>query len=359
MLTLQDLRDRNLILLESIAGSKAYGTSTPQSDTDIRGVFYLPKHEFFGMEYIQQVNDPGNDVIFYEIRRFFELLSKNNPNILELLNMPEDCILHKDPVMDLIKPEDVLSKLCKQTFGGYAKAQIQKAYGLNKKILNPIDKERKLILDFCYVAEGQGSVPVNKWLSDRNWEQLDCALVSIPHMKNVFGLYYEGPAYARQNGFKGIMLKEDANMVRLTSIPHDLQPKGIMAFNLEGYQKYCKDYKAYWDWVAERNEARYENTVQSGKNYDAKNMMHTFRLLDMAREIAELQQIIVRRPNREKLLEIRRGVFQYADLVEQAETQLNAIDALFEASPLPDEPDLDLLNDKLRQIRTACFNKPS
>ena len=37
--TIQDLRDRNRILFESISGSHADGTATPDSDTDIRGVF--------------------------------------------------------------------------------------------------------------------------------------------------------------------------------------------------------------------------------------------------------------------------------------------------------------------------------
>lgn len=37
-MTIHDLRDRNLIVFETISGSKAYGTSLPTSDTDIRTV---------------------------------------------------------------------------------------------------------------------------------------------------------------------------------------------------------------------------------------------------------------------------------------------------------------------------------
>ena len=43
MLTLADLHAENLILFEAISGSHAYGLATPQSDTDIKGVFYLPR----------------------------------------------------------------------------------------------------------------------------------------------------------------------------------------------------------------------------------------------------------------------------------------------------------------------------
>jgi hypothetical protein len=42
-MTIDDLKARNLILLECISGSKAYGTDLPTSDTDIKGVFVLPR----------------------------------------------------------------------------------------------------------------------------------------------------------------------------------------------------------------------------------------------------------------------------------------------------------------------------
>ena len=48
-LTIEDLKAQNLILFECISGSRAYGLDTPTSDTDIKGVFYLPKERFFGL----------------------------------------------------------------------------------------------------------------------------------------------------------------------------------------------------------------------------------------------------------------------------------------------------------------------
>ena len=47
-------------------------------------------------------------------------------------------------------------------------------------------------------------------------------------------------------------------------------------------------------------------------------MMHVFRLLDMAGEIATGKGVIVRRPNRDFLLSIRKGDFEYEELVKQA-----------------------------------------
>ncbi len=75
--------------------------------------------------------------------------------------------------------------------------------------------------------------------------------------------------------------KSTSNDVVLSSIPKGMEPIGTMSFNKDGYQLYCKDYRDYWDWVEARNPERYANTVSHGKNYDAKHMLHTFRLLDM------------------------------------------------------------------------------
>ena len=81
----------------------------------------------------------------------------------------------------------------------------------------------------------------------------------------------------------------------------------MLYFNKDGYSVYCKKYKEYWEWVGKRNEARYNTTMSHGKNYDSKNMMHVFRLLLMAKEIAEEGKINVYRNDREFLLSIKEG----------------------------------------------------
>lgn len=67
MLTIDFLKKNNLILFECISGSRAYGLATKNSDTDIRGVFYLPKNMFYGLEYIPQVSNETNDIVYYEL----------------------------------------------------------------------------------------------------------------------------------------------------------------------------------------------------------------------------------------------------------------------------------------------------
>ena len=144
-------------------------------------------------------------------------------------------------------------------------------------------------------------------------------------------------------------------MVSLSSIPEGIDSIGYMSFNINGYQKYCKDYRDYWRWVKKRNEVRYENTVSHGKNYDAKNMLHTFRLLDMAEEIAQFGEIRVCRPNREFLLQIRKGDFEYEDLLKQAEQKIERIEDLYAKSDLPEKLNLRQINNILVEIRELWY----
>ena len=168
------------IIFKMISGSHAYGLAIKGSDEDSRGIFYQPIKNLLGFNQLEQIADEKNDNTFYELSKFFNLLSKNNPNMMELLAPPSDTILIKNPIMDLIKVEDVLSKLCASTFGGYAYSQIKKARGLNKKIVNPVDELRKSPLDFCYVIRPEGgSIHLPKFLEIRNWKQSDCGLSNI------------------------------------------------------------------------------------------------------------------------------------------------------------------------------------
>jgi predicted nucleotidyltransferase len=359
-MTISDLKNKNLLLFEAISGSLAFGLATENSDTDIRGVYYLPKEDFFGLNYIPQISNETNDITYYEIGRFIELLQKNNPNILEILASPEDCIQYKHPLMDLLKTEDFLSKLCKDTFAGYAVSQIKKAKGLNKKILNPIDKERKSILDFCFILDGQGSVPLKKWLHEfpstgggNGLLQEKCGLVGIDHTKGMYALFYDE---AGTLGYKGIIQNEEANQVSVSSVPKDEKPTAYLFCNLDAYSVYCKDYREYWKWVAERNEDRYNVNQTHGQNYDSKNMMHTIRLLQSCEQIFKTNSLTIRVENRDELLDIKAGNQSYENVMQKAENLIQSIENHYSKSNLPDAPDLEKTTKILIEIREKLYD---
>ena len=354
-MTLAELRASDTVILDTVSGSHAYGLATEHSDVDRKGVFCLPQHRLLGFGGPQQISDARNDEVYYELGRFVELATRNNPNILELLATPPSQLLHRHPALDLLPADLFLSKRCEQTFGRYAMAQIKKARGLNKKVVNPMPRERKGVLDFCYALVGAGSQPLREWLAERGLEQARCGLANVPNARGVYALYVDASA-AADLGYGGIVsATKESNDVRLSSIPKGERLRAYVSYNADGYSQHCRAHREYWVWVAERNDARYEGTLAHGGGYDAKNLMHTFRLLDMALEILRDGELHVVRPNRDELLEIKRGAFAYEELMARAEEKMRAVEEAAFVSPLPEQPNERLIEERLVEVRKAVY----
>lgn len=390
-ITHEYLVENGLILFETIIGSQAYGTQTPTSDVDKKFVYILPMENIMGIGYVEQIN-VNKDYTGWEIKRFLELMSSNNPTVLELLNSPEDCIVHKHPLFDLIleHKEEFITKICKDSFGGYARQQIKKAKGLNKKQNWEKDKvTRKDLLDFCYVLNGEKSIPWRTWNSGK-YDEKFIGAVNIPNARDIYALFYDSVAEMLHSentdeqlretykevlrkagksmgmGYKGLINTghedEDGNVnygisnqLRLSSVPKGEKVIATIFYNKDGYSEHCKDYREYQEWLENRNEARYVETQEHGQRIDGKNMMHCMRLIRMATEIGRGEGIQVRRSDREYLLSIRKGEIDLETLIEDADKAIENMDKIFEHADLPNKVSKDLVNDLLVSIRTEFY----
>lgn len=345
------------LIFKAIVGSQAYGTATPQSDIDYKGVYMQEVDALIAFGYEPQVN-VTKDETYYEVRRFIELLRSANPTMLELLYSPEDCIVQTTPQFELIVEHRhrFLTQKCLHSFGGYALAQIKKAKGLDKKMnWEKARVARKTPLDFVYAYEDGKTMPLAKWLKKEGKRQAHCGLVALSHFKDGYALYYDYDAHhGRESSpplnFKGIVV-DDSNAVRLSSVPKGMKPETIVCYNKDGYSTHCKDYRDYETWLAERNPQRYVDIKGHNQQIDGKNLLHCRRLLDMAMEIATEQTIKVRRPNAQALLAIRRGEVPLEAIIEQAEQDLEKLGALFAASGLPEDCDAAFANELLLSVR--------
>lgn len=344
--TLERVRRRDVLLFETVAGSHAYGTNIEGSDQDLRGVFVATRGLLGGLDRIEQVTDERNDQVYYELGRFIELLLRNNPNALELIAIPEDCVRYKHPLFEKLKPFLFLSKLCEKTFGEYAMGQIRKARGLNKKIVNPQPEKRHSLLSFCHVPSYQGSVPLLDWLEEKGIRPQECGITAVRNAAGVFAIYQ-----ASAGTYRGLVSQKDPDALVFSSVSREAKPVGWMHCNEDAFKAHCKAHREYWQWVEQRNEERYTTNASHGRGYDSKNLMHTIRLLEMAGEIAREGVLRVRRPNRDFLLKIRSGDFSYEKLVTMAESLHSELKSTFAASPLPDAPDRKQVNELLVEIR--------
>jgi uncharacterized protein len=355
------------LLYKVIAGSKAYGLDLPTSDTDIRGIYLQPNEYLLGNGYKEQVGDKTNDIVYYELNRFVNLLAQNNPNIIEELFVPEDKILYFDerirPLFD--NREKFLTKRIRFTFGGYAISQIKKARGLNKKIVNPVAKERKTPLDFCYIFEKEDGYMMlaKQWLTKHGYKNEHIGLSEMPNGVQLYKIYYDwlnedeykndNPRYKELEAtkFNGI-IREGGHDIVHSEIPKNYPMLGFLYYNKDGYSQYCKEYKEYWDWVGARNPVRYNDNTSHNQGYDGKNMMHCLRMLDMAIEVAEGKGVNLVRPDREWLLSVRKGVVSYSEILALIEEKKNRMDKAFETCSLPESLDEDFINNIILEIRT-------
>ena len=134
-------------------------------------------------------------------------------------------------------------------------------------------------------------MPLNEWLKDNNFSQDQCGLTNLDHFRNVYLLFHQ--TQLQKGRLNGINSSPNANDIQLSIVTKTIANIAVMHFNKDNYSVYCREYKEYREWEDKRNDSRYQATLSHGKNYDAKNMMHTFRLLNMAEEIALFGRIIV------------------------------------------------------------------
>lgn len=338
---------KQILIFKAIVGSQAYGTNTPDSDLDVKGVYIQDPFDVSSFSYVPQTI-PDKDTTYWEVRRFLELAMSSNPTVLELLFTPEDCILYEHPLFTMIKEKRdlFLSKECKNSFMGYAKQQIYKAKGLNKKMNWENERiERKFPTDFCKLIHQNGQIlKLTEYLEGMSsWENF--FLTKIDNTKQLYKLWYTVEDYKRP-------LCNNYDLL-LTAIPENANPLflGIIQYDLDGFQAHCREFNSYQVWLKERNEARYVDVKNHGQKIDGKNMLHCIRLIEMSKEIAMYKTLIVRRPNAKDLIKIRKGELDLQEIIDKTDQLIIEVEDAFKNSSLPESINRDFVNNLLVDIR--------
>lgn len=332
---------RDHVLFECVSGSRAYATSNADSDTDIRGVFAQSSAEFLALSPPPAlIADERHNTVYYSLRRTLELLAGANPNILELLYMPEDCVRIDTPEMSQLRAQRAMfiTRQCADTHIGYAFSQIKKAKGQNKWINQPKSETPPSKEDFCHVltrdaVSAAGGTPCRPVPLARSGIDLSrCHAARLEHAQDVFRLYDYG-ADAR-GVFRG-------DTIALSSIPIEDEATrfvGLLLYNERAWRQAMDDHRNYWTWRAERNEARWRQQESGELDYDAKNLMHTIRLLKSGQSILEHGAPIVRfeGADRALLLDIRNGRYTYDQIMQMAEDIKTHCAALRDRADLPE-----------------------
>jgi hypothetical protein len=295
-----DVEKRTILMIRH--GSHAYGLNTPTSDLDIKGICIEPHEYHLGFMHVfeqQESKTDKEDKVIYSLKKFARLAADSNPNIIEILHGSDEDILKIDYFGKKLLDHryDFLSKKARFTFAGYAHAQLKRIKTHRAWLLGP---------------------PKN------------------PPSRSDFGLPDTSSMSKSDLGAFEKVLDES---------PTIEMPKDVMSLYVRErqYQTAHAHWKQYQNWLKTRNPARAELEAKFG--YDTKHAMHLLRLMRMCKEILESGTVIVKRPDREELLDVRNGRRSYKSLIEETERLENKCEELYKTSVLPKHPDRQKLDD--------------
>lgn len=335
------IKDRTVLLVRH--GSHAYGTNTATSDEDFKGIAIPPRPYFLGSQFrFEQAELKDPDLVIYEIRKFFNLAAACNPNIIEVLHTDPADHFVVDPIGEVIldNKDKFLSKRIKHTFMGYSISQLKRIKTHRRWILNPPDAPP--------TRESLG-LPEHT-LIPKN--QLDAATAEIQKELDRFQFdFMEELTEPMKIAVRSAMAEMLAEL-KITTDQHweaasrkiGLSDNFIQLMQREReYNGKKEEWDHYQEWKKSRNRARYELEEKYG--YDTKHGYHLVRLIRMCREILTTGKVIVKRPDREELLAIRNGQWEYEKLIDFAESEDKALQELYvKSNVLPKTPDFKYID---------------
>lgn len=145
---------RNIVLL-GLGGSHAYGTNTPASDVDLRGIAVnVPRNIYLGHDF-EQVVETETDTTIYSFDKMVRLLCTCNPNVIEMLGLEHDqyAFIGKVGKLLLDNKSIFLSRVAAQTFGGYANAQLRRLDNKSARLLSQTQQEQHILKSIEFASD--------------------------------------------------------------------------------------------------------------------------------------------------------------------------------------------------------------
>lgn len=340
----EQVKDCTIFL--TVTGSRAYGTNIPESDTDVRGVCIPTNWSYYtgtGMNTFYQ-KDSGweDDRVVYDARKALKLIADGNPNMVDLLFTPERFHIKTSKWWNrmLENRTEFLSRKMRFTYGGYAFAQLKRIKRHRDYLLNP-PKAKPERTNFDLPATEKLVTSEN--MGAFQWLLSDLLHSSIEHMKLSDEAKEEFNGINMIGVVQGGKLQGDETAQALKTITGAPDSWINMVMREKRYNSAMRDWDSYQNWKKNRNEKR--QVLEAKHGYDTKHAMHLVRLMRMGMEILETGQVHVYRPDREELLAIRNGAWEYDKLVEYAAKCDQDLADLYKVSKLRKQPRRELIDD--------------
>ena len=315
---------QNNICLLTLGGSHAYGTSNPNSDIDIRGIYTHTKQEILSMTPSDKpIVNTQTDTTIYPLKQIINLLSNSNPNVLEILGTKDEHLLQINKIGRLLRNNSsiFLSQIAAHSFGGYASAQLRRL-------------QNALVRDSYPQAEKEQHI-----------------LNSIKHQENHI-----------QNNYSAFK-DTDIQLYLDDSDKADFDKEIFIDINLKHYPlRDLKSISSEWlNVIKDYNSLNHRNNKKDDIHLN-KHVMHIIRLMLMGTEILEGKGIHTYRENDLSLLmAFRNGDYvkenndyiYIFELIDKYESEFNYAKLHTE---LPKQPNYDAIQELVIQINKEVLS---
>jgi uncharacterized protein len=335
------------IIFEAIVGSRAYGIHHEESDHDRAGVMIPGLINNLGFEYMDEFRKfPEGDRVIFEIKKAMLLIADNNPNLIDLLWMPDRCVLMMTEYWAQIiaRREEFLSKRCGATYSGYAIQQLRRIkthrqYLLNPPKTNPTREAFDLpstsyfktahLKSICRAA--LELIPNEK----RNQFSIELDALYSDYVIPLIERYVKDEEHSMAMLWLQSSIKSQINSFRNIKDTYLKDEFVDMAKKELAYQNAYNEWKRYQQWKKNRKKKR--AVLEERYGFDLKHATHLIRILRMGEEILTKNKVFVDRTNidAEELKTIRDGAWSFEQVEEYVEKMDVRINKLVEQSNLP------------------------
>lgn len=302
-------------LVQISHGSHLYGTNTPNSDVDIKGV-HLPDMNAVLLGRSPKVitentkpigstekNTPEDrDFESMSLHQFIKLAIEGQTVALDMLFANKESIIHSSPEWDYLveNRRRLISKKC-ESFLGYCKQQANK-YGIKGSRVAAV----RTIVD---ILEQDDIFPLQSKMREYNWQRVadSYEFIDVVEIIQTDGTPLKHLSVCNRKVPYTVTVKEALRVY--TGLLNEYGKRAIQAESNEGV-----------DWKA---------------------MSHAVRVGRMALTILSGEDIVFPLSYAEHLLNIKLGKLDYKIVAKQVEDLLEAIERVAEVSPLPAEPDIE------------------